>query len=304
VALSAIQTADADKTLTSSDNRYQIFTGLSTSRNLYLPTTSILRGDIWVIENTTSYDLVIRSSDASIINVANGSNSKATIRNAAITLRSTKNTPTSPTHWRVLVTGDHKEITPIKTANYQASPGEIIACNTLGGPFTVTMPSNPTLGDTVEILDARSNFGVNPVTLDRNGEPINNSASNYDCNLSTKRYVATYMDTTFGWFASYFGEQQYSTIKTSAYTAVRGDKVLTDTSVTGFTVNAPATPAVGDFFEVYDVAGTWGVGGKNLTIGRNFSKINGATSDYTCNVSEKRVYAVYVSLAQGWRVYV
>ena len=55
-------------------------------------------------------------------------------------------------------------ITDTKTANFQASNGELIPCDTSGGSFTVTAPVGPTFG-------ISSAFGIkmdhqkNPVTL-------------------------------------------------------------------------------------------------------------------------------------------
>jgi hypothetical protein len=41
----------------------------------------------------------------------------------------------------------------------------------------------------------------------------------------------------------------------------------------------------------------------NVTLARNGSNINGVAADYICNVDGKMVRAIYVSSAQGWRIY-
>ena len=100
------------------------------------------------------------------------------------------------------------------------------------------------------------------------------------------------------------GAQQFeafTSVITSAYAAIRGDKVITDSSGGAFSVTLPASPAVGDKVEFYDGAGSWST--FNITILRNGSNIEGLAADYTLNVSGKNAMAVYISSAQGWRIF-
>lgn len=92
-------------TLTSSDNRYQIF-NLSAARTCQLPTTGVNAGDVWEIENQTAlsssdFSLTITASGGSALTVANGANVDATIRNGYVRLVALQATPTTPAHWRV-----------------------------------------------------------------------------------------------------------------------------------------------------------------------------------------------------------
>jgi hypothetical protein len=94
---------------------------------------------------------------------------------------------------------------------------------------------------------------------------------------------------------------RYTAVKIANYTAATWEKVLTDSAAGAFTVTLPPTPAVGDTVEVYDGTESWGA--FNVTLGRNGSNINSLAADFVCNVAGKAVKAVYISSAQGWRIY-
>jgi len=98
-----------------------------------------------------------------------------------------------------------------------------------------------------------------------------------------------------------YANQEKFVIKTALYAAVKGDKVLADTSGGAFTVNLPASPAVGDHIDFFDMMRTWGT--NNLTVGRNGSNINSAASDFTANVSGAKLKAIYVGSTVGWSIY-
>lgn len=66
------------------------------------------------------------------------------------------------------------------------------------------------------------------------------------------------------------------TVKTSAYTAIDGDRILADTSGGTFTINLPATPINGAYVQISDGSDFTAV---NLTVGRNGSTIEGLTDD-------------------------
>ncbi len=59
-----------------------------------------------------------------------------------------------------------------KTSTYTAESKDYIFADTLAGTFTITLPITPTIGDTVTILDTKSNFSTANITVDRNGETI------------------------------------------------------------------------------------------------------------------------------------
>jgi hypothetical protein len=83
----------------------------------------------------------------------------------------------------------------------------------------------------------------------------------------------------------------YGAVKTTTYTAVANDGVLTDTTGGAFTVNLPATPATGTQVFIADSAGTWGT--NNLTIGRNGSTIAGSATDLVCDINSVSIQCIY-----------
>ena len=83
----------------------------------------------------------------------------------------------------------------------------------------------------------------------------------------------------------------YGAVKTTTYTAVANDGVLTNTTGGAFTVNLPATPSTGTQVFIADSAGTWGT--NNLTIGRNGSTIAGSATDLVCDINSVSIQCIY-----------
>jgi hypothetical protein len=83
----------------------------------------------------------------------------------------------------------------------------------------------------------------------------------------------------------------YGAVKTTTYTAVSNDGVLTNTTGGAFTVNLPATPSTGTQVFIADSAGTWGT--NNLTIGRNGSTIAGSATDLVCDINSVSIQCIY-----------
>jgi collagen type VII alpha len=87
------------------------------------------------------------------------------------------------------------------------------------------------------------------------------------------------------------GGVTYTAVKTTTYTAVSNDGVLTNTTGGAFTVNLPATPATGTQVFIADSAGTWAT--NNLTIGRNGSTIAGSATDLVCDINSVSIQCIY-----------
>jgi hypothetical protein len=86
----------------------------------------------------------------------------------------------------------------VKTANFTAVAGEGYPINTTSGSVTVTMPSSPSAGDTVEFLDYAGTFGNNVLIL-TSSDNINSTSDDLLCPTSSARYLAVYIDSTIGW---------------------------------------------------------------------------------------------------------
>jgi len=87
----------------------------------------------------------------------------------------------------------------IKTSNYTASDGDNLFADTSSSAFTVTLPSSPSIGDTVKINDLAGSFDTNNLTVGRNSSNINGTAANLTCDLENATYTFIYSNATYGW---------------------------------------------------------------------------------------------------------
>jgi len=88
-------------------------------------------------------------------------------------------------------------------SNYLAAPGDRIIANTSQGSFTITLPANPSVGDSVTITDGWD-FSQNNVIIGRNGSLIVNElqqgeASDINLDVMNTTYEFIYAGTVRGW---------------------------------------------------------------------------------------------------------
>lgn len=107
-------------------------------------------------------------------------------------------------------TGGLSQFVPNRFWNsYVTASNQAVAVNdqaifdTSGSAKTATLPASPACGDKVLLVDGRGSFGLNALTLNRNGKPINGAASNYDCDVAGAVYTATFIDDTYGWLITF-----------------------------------------------------------------------------------------------------
>ena len=76
--------------------------------------------------------------------------------------------------------------TAIKTTTYTATTLDGVLCNTTGGGFTVNLPSSPSLGDMVRVIDVYGTTGTGgkEITIGRNGSNIEAAASDLTINVN------------------------------------------------------------------------------------------------------------------------
>ena len=88
----------------------------------------------------------------------------------------------------------------VKTADFTAVSGQGYFVNTTSGAVTLTLPSSPSAGDTVAIVDYAGTFGTNAVTIANNGSNIQGAASS-NPTITTNHRATTlvYADSTQGW---------------------------------------------------------------------------------------------------------
>ena len=87
----------------------------------------------------------------------------------------------------------------VKTTTYTAVAGQGIFANTSGGAWTLTLPSSPTIGDEVSVIDYAGTFDTNNLTIGRNSKNIQGSAA--DLTVATERagFTLVFTDNTQGW---------------------------------------------------------------------------------------------------------
>ena len=93
----------------------------------------------------------------------------------------------------------------------------------------------------------------------------------------------------------------YITVNSStvtAYTAVDGDQILTNTTANPITITLPASPATGAEVTFIDARGTFA--NNNLIVNRNSQPINTGTSNLTLTTNGQAFSLVYVDSTRGW----
>jgi hypothetical protein len=86
----------------------------------------------------------------------------------------------------------------VKTANFTAVVNEGYLVNTTSSAITVTLPSSPSLGDEVLIIDYAGTFGANNVTL-TSSDNILGSSDDYAIQSNDVSVILIYTDATKGW---------------------------------------------------------------------------------------------------------
>ena len=122
-------------------------------------------------------------------------------------------------------TGATGILTPwqVITSNTQLTSGAQYIANTAGGSFTVTLPSSPSLGNSVVITDG-SNWGSNNLTVARNGSTIEYSATDLTVDVGLTTLFLVYSGAT--WIVS-------PTIGSKGATGATGSGATGPTGATG-----------------------------------------------------------------------
>ena len=87
----------------------------------------------------------------------------------------------------------------VKTSGFTAVAGEGYFCNTSSAAFTATLPSSPTLGDEVTLIDYAGTFDTNNLTVGRNSQPIMGTAADLTVSIERAGLTLVYTDGTQGW---------------------------------------------------------------------------------------------------------
>jgi hypothetical protein len=87
----------------------------------------------------------------------------------------------------------------VVSSNTTLQAADLIAADTSGGSFTLTLPANPNAGDAVDIFDYSDTFDTNNLTIARNGQPIESLAEDLICNVEGAYFTLIYTGATRGW---------------------------------------------------------------------------------------------------------
>jgi gamma-glutamyl-gamma-aminobutyrate hydrolase PuuD len=97
----------------------------------------------------------------------------------------------------ISITGTASSTVRTVSTTYTAEANDRIICT--GGGFTITLPASPTVNDTIQIIDATGVFGSSSVTVDRNGNEIQNLAENLVLDINNTAITLVYSGATYGW---------------------------------------------------------------------------------------------------------
>ena len=164
----------------------------------------------------------------------------------------------------------------LKTSPFTASAARGYFINT-GSAVTVTLPSSPSVGDQVIVIDATGNASSNNITLDRNGSKIKGGCINADLQTDRVGVRIVYSGSSQGWVTATSANETAPALVTAQYISASGGtettsgnfKIHTFTGDGTFTVSAGGNAGGSNTVSYVVVAG----GG--ATIGYN-SKGGGA----------------------------
>lgn len=122
-------------------------------------------------------------------------------------------------------------------------PRTAIFANTSGGSFALNLPSNPNVGDHIQIVDSNNSFATNNLTINYNGNPINSKSENLICNVSGVIVDLVYTGVT-GWVANnaggYIDWAKPISINTATTLSIGKHHVISDlSSPADYTVTLP-----------------------------------------------------------------
>jgi hypothetical protein len=85
------------------------------------------------------------------------------------------------------------------TGNITASPNTKYIVNTNTANLTITLPSSPSFGDEVGIIDGTGNASVHAITISRNGSNIQGAASSMTVTTNRSAFTLVYYNASQGW---------------------------------------------------------------------------------------------------------
>jgi hypothetical protein len=87
----------------------------------------------------------------------------------------------------------------IASSNATMSANKGYFVDTSSAAITMTLPASPTLGDTIRINDLAGTFSTNNLTVARNGNKIQGSATDLVVHTNESSFGLVYSNSTYGW---------------------------------------------------------------------------------------------------------
>ena len=178
--------------------------------------------------------------------------------------RKLSNSVDSIVQWQSVVVADG-------STNTTAESGKGYFINTTSAAHTINLPSSPSLGDTIIIVDYASTFATNNVTLNANGNKIEASTTNGTLSTNDQTHTIVYTDSTQGW--KIVNQDTYSFIQNQFIEATGGTettsgdyKIHTFTSSGCFVVSQTGA-GTGPTSAEYVVVGGGASGGSGIAGG-------------------------------------
>lgn len=94
-------------------------------------------------------------------------------------------------------------VVTVADANYSMTATDhTVVLTSLSAPRTITLPTSPAIGRTVEIHDVTGLAGTHNITINRNGQNINGAGSNQTISTNNDGRRLVFISASFGWLTS------------------------------------------------------------------------------------------------------
>lgn len=88
-------------------------------------------------------------------------------------------------------------------SNTTVVAGDVCYCDTSAGPFTLTLPGSPAVGQGVGIRDAAGKWNVNNLTISAGSNNINSAAGSLVCNVADVNFDLVWRGPSVGWYPEF-----------------------------------------------------------------------------------------------------